>query len=177
MVWRYDPIVMTSLTPAAWHRDTFAHLAAALSGSVDEVTVSMAQIYRKTERNMDRAAKAAKFGWRDPDLEEKRELVSELVRIAADRGLRLTVCTQPDLLVEGAEPAHCIDAERLSDVAGRDVAAKTKGNRPGCLCAESRDIGAYDTCPHGCVYCYAVSSRARARERLRTHDPAADRLG
>ncbi|HEY0836166.1 MAG TPA: DUF1848 family protein, partial [Azospirillum sp.] len=59
---------------------------------------------------------------------------------------------------------------------GAPLNARTKGNRPGCLCAESRDIGAYDTCPHGCVYCYAVSSRATARTRFQAHDPEGEFL-
>ena len=84
--------------------------------------------------------------------------------------MQLTICAQPDLLVPGAEPARCVDATRLSDVAGRAVAAKTKGNRPGCFCAESRDIGEYDTCPHGCVYCYAVRAPDLAKRRHRAHD-------
>ena len=56
------------------------------------------------------------------------------------------------------------------------LAAKTKGNRPGCLCAESRDIGAYDSCPHGCVYCYAVRAPKMAKARFRAHDADADVL-
>ena len=70
-----------------------------------------------------------------------------------------------------------IDAARLADVAGRPIRARTKGNRPGCECAESRDIGAYETCPHGCVYCYAVHTHARARRNFLGHDPAAALLG
>jgi len=171
VVWRYDPILDTALTGPAWHRRTFATLAAALDGAVDEVVVSFAQIYAKTRRNLDAAARRHGFSWRDPEAGEKRALIAGLAAIAAAHGMRLTVCTQPDLVAAGAEPARCIDAERLSDVAGRAIAAPIKGNRPGCLCHESRDIGAYESCPQGCVYCYAVSSRAAAKRFLAAHDP------
>jgi hypothetical protein len=175
-VWRYDPILLTSLTPPAWQRANFARLAASLAGATDEVTVSFAQIYRKTRRNLDAAARAGNFAWHDPDPAEKRALVAGLAEIADSHRMRLTVCAQPDLIAPPAAAASCIDATRLSDVAGRPIAARRKGNRPGCDCSESRDIGAYDTCPHGCAYCYAVSSHTGARRRHRDHDPAAEGL-
>ena len=170
-VWRYDPILISDLTPADFHRRTFSRLAAALAGAVDEVTVSFATVYRKTARNLDIAGRHHGFAWRNPETEEKRALLAALATISAEHRMRLTLCTQPDLLSAEAEPAACIDAERLSDIAGRPIIAKRKGNRPGCLCAESRDIGAYDTCPHGCVYCYAVRSRDKATRAQRAHDP------
>jgi DNA repair photolyase len=176
VVWRYDPIVETSLTSAAWHRDNFRRLAEILRSDVDEVTVSFAHIYAKTRRNMEAAARRHGFGWRDPEDGEKRALAADLAEIAAGQNMRLTICSQPAYAVEGAEPARCIDAERLSDIAGRPIRARTKGNRAGCLCHESRDIGAYDSCPQGCVYCYAVSDRGKAKRFLAGHDAESDSL-
>ena len=172
MVWRYDPIVASELTPLDWHLANFARLAAALEGAADEVVISFVQLYRKTRRNLEAAARAHRFAWRDPTDEEKLALVGELVARAGRHGLRLSLCAQPQYAVPGAAEARCIDAARLGAIAGRPIAAPTKGNRPDCRCAESRDIGEYDTCPHGCVYCYAVSSRALARRRHQAHDPA-----
>lgn len=172
VVWRYDPILFTSLTGAPWHRRNFARLAGALAGVADEVVISFAQIYRKTRRNLDRAARRHGFTWRDPEAAEKRVLIAELAALAGDHGMALRLCAQPELLVPGAAAARCIDAGRLSDLAGRPVDAPTKGNRPGCLCHRSRDIGAYDTCPHGCAYCYAVTAPSRAKRNRRAHDPA-----
>jgi DNA repair photolyase len=61
-------------------------------------------------------------------------------------------------------------------VAQRDIRAEQKGNRPDCACHLSRDIGAYDTCPHGCVYCYAVLNRDLAQRHYREHDPESEYL-
>ena len=171
VVWRYDPILFTGLTPAPWHRENFAQLASALRGAVDEVVVSFAHIYRKTRRNLDAAAGHAGFIWEDPQTPAKRALAAELAEIARDAGMAFRVCAQADCLPPGAELARCIDTARLSDIAGRPIAAAVKGNRPDCLCHESRDIGAYDTCPHGCCYCYAVSAPAAAKRRHAAHDP------
>ncbi len=176
IVWRYDPVFWSSLTPASFHRENFAALAAALRGSVDEVTLSAAHIYRKTRRNTDDSARRAGFTWWDPSEDEKSALLSDLAALAADAGMTATLCSQPDLLTDVLKPAKCIDAERLADVAGQPFKSRQKGNRPGCLCAESRDIGGYDSCPHGCVYCYAVGNRQRAKDNLKRHDPAGETL-
>jgi hypothetical protein len=171
VVWRYDPVLFTSLTPPARHRETVAELAASLAGSVDECVVSSAQIYRKTRRRLGRAAKTGQFDWKDPDIDEKSALLGDLQAILGGCGIEMTVCSQSELKTAGVEPAACIDAARLSDVAGRPLAARVKGNRPGCICAESRDIGAYDSCAHGCVYCYAVSDHAKAAAQAGTGVP------
>lgn len=176
VVWRYDPVFVTELTPPAFHSRQFTRLADLLAGVSDEVVFSFAQIYAKTRRNSDRAARRHGFSWWDPPQSEKQDLLGQLAAQARSQGMQPSLCSQPELLSEGLAPARCIDVERLSDVAGRPINARTKGNRTGCLCAESRDIGAYDGCPHGCVYCYAVSSPAAAKRRHAAHDPAAEAL-
>ncbi len=176
-VWRYDPIVISDLTPPDWHRENFTRLAGALAGSVDEVVMSFAHLYTKTKRNMDRAAEREAFRWRDPADTEKRQLAAELAAIARDHGMAAALCSQDSYRVDGVAAARCIDAARLGDVAGKPVTARLRGNRPDCLCHESRDIGAYDSCAQGCAYCYAVRDPARARQNLAAHDPAKAMLG
>ncbi|HXP97944.1 MAG TPA: DUF1848 domain-containing protein [Telmatospirillum sp.] len=171
VVWRYDPIVLSDPTPAEWHVRNFSTLAGLLTGWVDEVVISFVQPYRKTARNLASAARTGGFSWWDPPAQEKRHAIAQLSAIARTHGMTLSLCTQPELESETAAGARCIDSRRLADVAGRPIHAKIKGNRPGCLCAESRDIGAYDSCPQGCAYCYAVGSRESAKDRLRQHDP------
>lgn len=176
LVWRYDPVLETSATPRDFHLANFARLARALEGVTDEVVVSFAHLYRKTRRNLEAATRAAGLAWRDPDGEWKREVAAALAAAAAAHGMRLGLCAQPAYLAGGAGGARCIDAGRLGRLAGRSIEAPEKGNRPGCLCHQSRDVGAYESCPHGCVYCYAVADSARAAARAKRHDPGAEFL-
>jgi hypothetical protein len=170
VVWRYDPILMTDKTPFDWHVENFSRLSERIKGYADEVVVSFTQFYNKTRTNLNALGKTDGLSFYDPSIDEKRSLLDALVQIARSNDLDLTVCSQPDLLVPMSTASKCVDALRLSDIKGVLVRAQTKGNRPGCECAQSVDIGEYDTCPHGCVYCYAVRNRDLARERHRNHD-------
>ena len=66
-VWRYGPIIESDLTQFDWHLANFGRLATALRGATDEVVVSFAQIYQKTRRNLDAAARSQGFVWADPN--------------------------------------------------------------------------------------------------------------
>ncbi len=172
VVWRYDPIVWTSLTTPKWHFGNFSRLARMLEGAVNEVVVSTVQLYRKTAHNMTAAAKTHDFSWHDPSVGEKQDLTARLAEIAADHGIRLTLCAQTDLLSKTVEKAACIDAQRLSKIAGRPIAVPRRPHRTACGCWQSCDIGNYDTCPHGCVYCYAVRTQDLAKRNLKAHNPS-----
>ena len=176
-VWRYDPIIFTSATPPEFHIRNFSALADGLRGLTDEVVVSCAQIYRKTERNLNRAAREFGFTWKNPSDEEKRDLVGALAAIASQRGIRLNLCAQPQYAGLGIGEARCISGVRLASVSGQQLQTpRQRGNRPDCACDAGRDIGEYDTCPHGCVYCYAVQNRDLARSRHKQHDPNSEYL-
>jgi hypothetical protein len=175
-VWRYDTIVFSSETPEEFHLENFARLAAELEGTTDEAVISFVQLYRKTLRNMDEAARERDLRWEDPPDEVKCRLVARLVEIAGGRGMGLSVCAQPQYVVHGAKASRCVDADRLSAVANRTLHVPIRGNREGCGCCASVDIGEYDTCPHGCIYCYAVQNRPTALRRYREHDPEGEYL-
>jgi hypothetical protein len=175
-VWRYDTIVLTSETPADFHRRNFEKLASALEGATDEVVVSFAQIYKKTQRKMEAAADKHGFTWSDPSDDVKLALLRDLAAMATARGITLNVCSQRAYLIDGVGEARCVDAERIMRVAGRWVESKLRGNRKECGCFVSKDIGDYDTCPHGCVYCYAVNNRDIASRRFGEHDPEGEFL-
>jgi len=91
--------------------------------------------------------------------------------VAKSYGMNLTLCAQPHLLIDDIKPSACIDVKRLEDLSGRSLYVSTKPHRKECGCASSKDIGDYNTCPHGCLYCYAVEKRALAKQRFQQHDP------
>ncbi len=174
-VWRYDTIVVSSLTPVSFHRRNFETLAKSLEGVTNEVVISFAQLYKKTQRNLDLAARRYGFTWEDPSDSVKRGLPSELAAVARAYGMKLTICAQRQFLQPGIEDARCVDAQRLARVAGKPIRSRPGTSRQ-CGCDAARDIGEYDTCPHGCAYCYAVGSRQVALERYRKHDPDSEFL-
>lgn len=181
-IWRYDPIIISSLTHSDWHLHNFEKLAQSLKGTTDEVVVSFAQVYKKTRRNMDWAAHEYGFSWSDHEAmtsDSVRNLISELAEISRSHGMRLKICSQKAFLTPGLTvEARCVDAERLERASGNTIVDRVelRGNRKECGCFASKDIGEYDTCPHGCVYCYAVQHRYLALERFKAHDPEGEFL-
>jgi hypothetical protein len=170
MVWRYDTIVFSDLTTSQWHVENFDRLAKRLEGSCDEVVVSFMQVYAKTRTNMNQMTYNHGVKWHDPSDDEKSSLADRLAEIADSYGMSLNMCSQPQYTKNKIGKARCIDAERLQKVSGREFSSKKGGNRTGCGCFKSKDIGDYDTCPHGCIYCYAVKNRQLALSRFKQHD-------
>ena len=175
-VWRYDTIIISSVTQIDFHLKNFESLCQNLKGTTDEVVISFMQLYQKTIRNMNSVAKTSDFRWEEPSTDVKRQIVSKMVFIAQAHGIQLSVCAQRNLIVDGAADARCIDAIRLGNIAGRIVSAPLRGGRKECGCYAACDIGEYDTCPHGCVYCYAVLDRELAQKRYNEHDPESEFL-
>ena len=167
-LWRYDPIVLSDDLPASAHRARFEELASALEGMTRRCTVSFVDFYGKTTRNL--AKVEAKVGkpFHRPDLAERRSLAQDLAQIAARHSIQLLSCCE-DALIEGdVGKSRCIDPEAIGRVLGRPLTGATlKPTRQDCGCAQSVDIGAYDTCAFGCAYCYATSSRDVALRRIR----------
>ncbi len=81
--------------------------------------------------------------------------------------------SSPDLfgqptLPEGAIP---LDGDRY---AVRTRQNRDSGQRKLCGCIAAKDIGQYNTCPHGCLYCYANTSPESARQNYLGHNPDAE---
>ena len=172
VIWRYDPVLLCSALPVEAHIDRFARLARALAGSTQRVVVSLADLYAKSVRNLttlpgfsfsDIAADHAALG----------RLLPELQRIAASHGISIQGCAEDPALGELGLPAgKCIDEALIRELFGLELdARRDKGQRLHCGCIRSVDIVAYESCLHGCRYCYATSRHEQALQNYRRHDP------
>lgn len=167
VIWRYDPLFLSDTYDMEYHRKAFTEMARQLAGFTEVCTVSFLDLYRDTPR------KIRPLGIRLPDAGQQRELLLQFERIARRAGIALNTCAEPGAgKALGIPQAHCIDQARLARIGGFPLAIeRDKHQRPGCGCAASVDIGAYQTCPHGCVYCYATKSAAAAQNNYARHDP------
>jgi hypothetical protein len=178
VVWRYDPILLSSATPPSFHRENFSSLASALEGLTRRVVVSVADFYAKTVRRLD-ALRPLGFDYdRDPwSRGALGELLSFVGEEARARGMEAVTCCEPAAERFGLPAGSCVDAGYLNRLFGLSLSGrKDPGQRPDCWCAVSVDIGAADTCPRGCVVCYATNSFDRARMRCEGFDPTSEGL-
>lgn len=177
VIWRYDPIVFSSLTRAEFHVENFENLARTLAGSTRRVVISTVNLYRKSKGRLDGLA-GTPAEIVAPSVDDLARVIPRMREIAGQHGMRITSCAEEtDLRPYGVEPGKCIDDMLLREALGVDVRAKKDaGQRGACGCVESRDIGMYDTCLFGCAYCYATRSFEKARERYQGHDPQSPSL-
>lgn len=172
VVWRYDPILLNPRYTEAFHREAFLRLSDRLAGYTERCTVSFIDAYRSTRRN----AEALSLAPISP--ETMRALAGTLAQAAKERGIALDACAEAtDLSDVGVARARCIDADRIARIGGVPLrVGRDRNQRAACGCAESIDLGAYNSCSHGCLYCYASYDAARIPGNIAAHDPASPLL-
>ncbi len=153
VIWRYDPVIFTPGTGAGFHEENFSRLARLLAPFAFRVIVSFFDPYARALRRLRKAGIAAEAAAGTP--EQQAGLLERFAAVAAAEGLEIQSCAEPEL--PAVVPAgKCIDEKLLNEVFGLNLSyRKDPGQRKACLCQQSVDIGAYGTCGHGCLYCYA----------------------
>lgn len=169
LVWRYDPVCITDKLSFAAHEERFAQCAELLKGSAERCIISFVQPYKRALSN---TRKYTDHTLVDVPTEIKQEYAERLAARAEQYGISLFACCNDHLLSENIKKASCIDGARLSALFKVTVDARLAATRKECACTRSVDIGAYDTCAHGCVYCYANSDKNRAGKAQLEHDPS-----
>ena len=166
VVWRYDPILLNDSYTVAGHLVWFEKALAELSPCVERCVISFIDMYAKMKKN------TVGLNLRELTEAEMHELAAGLAKIARGSGVRLQTCSEAiELGQYGISHGACIDGELIERLTGKPVkAGKAQSQRPLCNCVENFDIGQYDTCIHGCRYCYANASFDRARQGFEGHD-------
>ncbi|MBF0545631.1 MAG: DUF1848 domain-containing protein [Candidatus Riflebacteria bacterium] len=189
VIWRYDPIIVSEHFNENWHLQNFEKIARELSGSVKMCYFSFVDCYSKTIRNL------SKNGIKtiEPGCTMKKVLSHSLAEIAEKYGITMFSCCENDLESERIKRGHCIDAPFLNDllnlsktcsqdqeipkISGNfQIDSKPAPTREGCGCWRSVDIGSYNTCAGGCLYCYATSNHLAADKYFLEHDSMRDSL-
>ena len=164
--WRYDPVFITEKYSLEYHLHSFEMMAATLCGYVNSCVVSFIDLYEKTRRNFPQA--------RAVSTDEQKQLIQAFVAIGQKYRIPIrTCCEDPSLAQYGADVSGCMTREVLEAALDcrLNVPKSKKSPRAQCNCLLGADIGMYNTCPHGCVYCYANYDRRIVERNRRLHDP------
>lgn len=167
IVWRYDPILFTSIFDKDYHFKWFEYLAQNLSGYTDECIISFLSFYNKVKRNM-----------RDiecvlPEMAMIELFAEHFSGTSKKHGITLYTCSHEfELDKYGIGHAKCVDDQIIEKITGKILRLKKdKSQREECGCMESKDIGAYNSCNHGCIYCYANYSEEKVSLNVSGYDP------
>lgn len=185
--------------------DRMERVGRALTGYTRKLVFSFADIaaYRKVRENLRRAGLDWREFTRE---EERRAARGVARMAAGFGMAPATCGESGDFAAWGIERNRCIDPELILKLTGRhpDILRlfglsgqrqmtlpggeaanafalrpeypRDPGQRPACLCVPCKDVGQYDTCPHGCVYCYANTSPAVAARHYKRHDPQGESI-
>lgn len=167
VIWRYDPILFTKRYTPEYHLRAFEQIASALKGYTDKCVISFVDTYMKNRKNMEQMEV---HGLKEPEL---REFAKKLSITAARNGMTIASCAESiDLKECGIVYNCCVDKALIENIIGYELkAGKDKNQRPECGCIESVDIGTYNTCKNGCVYCYANYSQDSVWKNCSSYDP------
>jgi len=173
VIWRYDPIFFSNMTPLEWHAKQISFLAEELQQYTNRLVISFLDPYRKTQSRMKKETGKVFLLSEDafnPD--SYRKLFKYIGQLGKDFNLEVQSCAEEIELEDyGIKHGKCIDDELINRITGeKGTSKKDPSQRKPCGCVVSKDIGANDTCLFGCKYCYATKSFGLAEENYKKHD-------
>lgn len=166
VIWRYDPIIFTEKYTPEYHLSQFEKIATKLKGSTEKVVISFVDVYAsKNKKNLQEQK------YYELNSEEINKFAKHLAEIASDNEMIVATCAEAiDLTFCGIEHNSCIDQSLIEKIVGYPLKVNKDGQRGECRCVKCEEIGSYDTCLHGCKYCYANYREAVVNENCRYYD-------
>ena len=165
MGWRYDPIFLNETYTPEVHIKRFTQIAQALEGYTHTCVISFIDLYQKVKRNFPEVQAVPK--------EKRLSLGKTMIQIAASHGMTVYPCGEgTELFRYGANCTGCMTQETYEKALHTTLdIPKKQPLRKECACFMGNDIGAYNTCLHGCKYCYANYDTKTVRQNYALHDP------
>lgn len=191
VIWRFDPIIVCNSLYPDEVLNRIKSIGDSLNSYTERMVFSFIDIscYKKVKTNLGNMQSEV--------IELDKDTIDYMARGIADLnrkwGFQLGTCAESvDLDKYDIEHNRCID-DRLIVKLFRDdpdlmrfigidedqleagflsgsysyEKLIDKGQRNACGCIKSKDIGQYDTCPHGCIYCYANTNHETATRNYR----------
>jgi hypothetical protein len=162
VIWRYDPIFINDTFTLKYHLENFESLCEKLCRYTEKCVISFIDRYPFLTESFRKHTICEVSDSEIGVLAEGFTAVSKKYHVPL-----FTCCEKVDLGKYGIARNKCIDADLIGRLFNLNInAKKDTSQRLDCGCCVSRDIGAYNTCLHDCVYCYAKRGNEPA-----AHDP------
>ena len=168
VIWRYDPILTNTEFNVAFHKEAFAQIADGLKDHTEKCMLGFIDHYQHIRNAV------GQFNINPLTKEEIEEMAVSFKKTTdAYPTVQLDTCTtKVDLRHLNIPSGLCIDKELIERIIGCPILAKKdKNQRSICNCIESIDIGTYESCLNGCIYCYAIKGNYNTAEyNMKKHD-------
>lgn len=193
VVWRFDPLILTNEIDIDELLKRVKKIGDELKDYTQKLVFSFVDIgiYKKVQSNLNKE-QVPYIEW-TPKLMD--EFASKLSNLNKSWCLELGTCSEKiDLDKYNIVHNKCVDDDLMIDLFSEDKELmdflgvkieqadlfsdgevtktkklKDKGQREDCGCIVAKDIGAYNTCPHECNYCYANASKELAKRNYQKY--------
>ncbi|WP_029906882.1 DUF1848 domain-containing protein [Prevotella sp. 10(H)] len=168
VVWRYDPLLTNKNYNISFHKEAFAEIAYGLKDHTERCMLGFIDHYHHIR------SEVSKLNIKPLTKEEIEETAISLKQtIDQYPDIQFDTCTRKvDLTRLGIPSGLCVDNKLIEKITGYPISAKKdKNQRHICNCIESIDIGTYESCLNGCIYCYAIKGNYNTAEfNSKKHD-------
>lgn len=169
--WRYDPIFLSEKYTLEYHLQAFEQMSKMLCSYTEQCVISFIDLYEKTKKNFP--------GVRLVSLADQERITASFVEIAKQYGMKIYTCLENESLARlGVDASGCMTQKVIERAIGQnlEVPKNLSAAREGCKCLLGNDIGMYNTCGHGCRYCYANFDMDTVCKNMALHDPTSPLL-
>lgn len=163
---RYDPIFLSEKYNLEYHQKAFERLCTLLDGYLHHIIVSFLDDYKNVRRNKNI------LNNRPFTEEDYKNIGISFSAIAKKHHMTVQTCFEEKTLIEyGFVKEDCLSHQLAYKLTGKKYKTMTSRKGKKCSCVEMVDIGAYNSCPHLCKYCYANYEEEKVKKNRKAHDP------